>query len=190
MTVPEAAALLDPLGIPWWVSSGVALEAFHGVPRPHDDLDVGVFRRDLPILRAALGQRFHLWSVGSGMLRPITPETPDPHPESDQVWLREHALAPWRLDMLLNPDRDGAWVFRREPSFVAPLADVTWRSDGVRYLRPEIALAFKAKRTRAKDDADFAAALPRLDAPAVAWLAAFLDRAAPGHPWRERLGRR
>jgi hypothetical protein len=187
MTVPEARTLLDPLGIPWWIASGVALEAFHGVPRRHGDLDVGVFRRDLPILRAGLSTRFHLWSAGSGMIRPLTDETPDPHPESDQIWLREHALAPWRVDVLLNPDRDGAWVFRREPSFAAPLDAVTWPADGVRYLRPEIVLAFKAKQTRPKDDVDFAATLPRLDDGAAAWLEAFLERTAPHHPWRERL---
>ena len=179
----EARELLDPIGIPWWVASGVALEAFHGVARSHGDLDVGILRRDLAAFRTAIDGRFHAWSVGSGMLRPLNAEFPEPHPEADQLWLREHALAPWRLDVLLNPDRDGDWVFRRDPTFAAPIEAVTWQRDGIRYLKPEIALAFKAKRTRPKDDVDFLAALPMLDPTARDWLATYLRRHARGHSW-------
>jgi hypothetical protein len=46
--------------------------------------------------------------------------------------------------------------------------------EGVRYLRPEIALLYKARLDRPKDRADLAAAA--LDADARAWLAGTLDR--------------
>jgi hypothetical protein len=186
-TLDEARELFDPLGIAWWIAGGQAAEAFHGVPRAHEDIDISMFRRDLPVLRAAVEGRYHLWSAGSGMLRPITDEFPDLHDQSDQAWLREHALAPWRADIVLNPDRDGQWVFRRDPDFAAPLDEVTWERDGIRYLNPEVVLAFKARLQRTKDQHDFDASLPLLDKRAVSWLADYLDRCESENPWRERL---
>lgn len=186
-TLSEAKAMFDPLEIPWWIAGGHAAEAFHGVPRAHEDVDISMFRKDLPVLRQAVDGRFHLWSAGSGMLRPVTDRFPDLNEGSDQVWLREHALAPWRADIVVNPDDDGLWVCRRDTSFVAPLETVTWERDGIRYLNPEIVLAFKARQRRTKDEHDFAAILPRLDDRALRWLADYLDRCEPGCPWRERL---
>jgi len=54
---------------------------------------------------------------------------------------------------------------------------------GVRYLRPEIALLYKARLDRPKDRADLAAAA--LDADARAWLAANLERLGH-HEWAHR----
>ena len=58
-------------------------------------------------------------------------------------------------------------------------------ADGIPYQRPEIALLFKAKHTREKDQADFDAVLPLLDPDARAWLADALELVHPGHPWIE-----
>jgi hypothetical protein len=108
--------------------------------------------------------------------------------DADQVWLRAHALAPWRADVLLNPDQDGRWVNRRDRAHVAPLDAVTWERAGIRYLNPEIVLAFKAKHVRPKDQHDFAAAAPLLDARAREWLSQYLHRKHPGLDWLQRLG--
>ncbi|MGH3656156.1 MAG: hypothetical protein ACRDUA_05810 [Micromonosporaceae bacterium] len=59
--------------------------------------------------------------------------------------------------------------------------------DGIPYLRPEVALLFKAKWTRPKDEADLDGVLPLLDATARSWLAGALDAVHRGHPWRTRL---
>ncbi len=186
-TPDEVRGIFGPIGIAWWIAGGYAVEAFTGIPRHHEDVDVSIFRRDVPLLRSALEGRFHLWSAGSGNLRPVNDDSPEPAPDADQIWLREHALAPWKADVLLNPDDDGRWVSRRDPSFVAPLDDVTWERDGVRYLRPEIALAFKAKLARPKDERDLSVTLPLLSDSARAWLADFLARIEPEHAWRDRL---
>jgi hypothetical protein len=47
-------------------------------------------------------------------------------------------------------------------------------------------LLLKAKQPRPKDEADFAAFLPRLDEPARRWLADALSLLHPGHPWLAR----
>lgn len=182
------AELLGGFPGPWWIAGGWAIEAFTGRHRPHEDTDVALFRRQLPELRFALAGRFHLWSAGSGALRPVNDDFPEPHPDSAQVWLREHAQAPWVADVLLDDDRDGLWCNRRWPDHVAPLEDVTWVArDGVRYLNPEIVLLFKARLRRAKDEADLAAALPLLDQRRRAWLRSTLETVAPGHAWLARI---
>ncbi len=185
-TPAGARALFDPIGIQWWIAGGYCIEAFTGVSRPHEDIDVSMFRRDIPALRRALEGRLHIWSAGDG-LRPVDDDNPEPRASADQVWLREHALSPWRADVLLNPDIDGRWVSRRDRTFSAPLEDVTWVSSGIRYLNPEIALAFKAKLARPKDERDLAVTLPLLDDAARGWLADYLRRCEPEHPWRQRL---
>ncbi len=58
-----------------------------------------------------------------------------------------------------------------------------WPEGGIPHARPEIALLFKAKATRAKDEADFAAVLSHLEPEARRWLAGALAVVAPGHRW-------
>ncbi len=86
----------------------------------------------------------------------------------------------------MNPDRDGRWVFRRDPSLDFALDEITWvAADGIRYLNPEVALAYKAKQARPKDEADLASALPALSGEQRRWLADMIDHLHPGHPWCE-----
>jgi transposase-like protein len=121
-TVKQVAGLLEDWPHPWWIAGGYALDAFTGLTRSHDDIDVAIFRRDIPALRAHLGASYHCWAAGSGALRPLTAEEPQLPGWADQCWVREHAGTPWRADILANPDRDGAWVFRRrDPTIVLPL---------------------------------------------------------------------
>lgn len=106
-----------------------------------------------------------------------------------QVWVRRSAGDPWIIDLVITPDRDGLWTSKRDPDHVAPLDDVTWVDDqGVRYLRPEIALLYKAALHRPKDDRDLDVTWSLLDAGAQEWLREAVGRLYPDHPWRERLG--
>ena len=62
------------------------------------------------------------------------------------------------------------------------------RADGRRIrTAAEIVLLFKAKHAQEKDDADFAAVLPRLEPERRRWLADALELVHPGHRWLERL---
>jgi hypothetical protein len=181
----EAAEVLDGVGLSWWVVGGVAIEAFTGVPRHHEDIDLSILRHDLPRLRDHLAPHFHLWAAGPGLLH-LADGTEMPA-ESEQVWLREHALAPWRCEFLLNTDVGGRWQSKRDPGFTAPLEEVTWVKDGIRYLNPELVLSHKAKASRPKDDDDLGAAWPLLDEGQRAFLVDFLERCQPAHPWLARL---
>ncbi|GAA5020243.1 hypothetical protein GCM10023258_08770 [Terrabacter aeriphilus] len=185
-TPAEVRDLLDGVGVPWWVAGGWAVEAFTGVARHHEDIDVSVLRRDTGAIRAHLERDWHLWSAGDSGLLHLPPGRAVPG-DSGQIWVRAHALAPWRGEILLNPDVDGRWQFKRDPSLVLPLDDATWERDGVRYLRPELVLAHKAAAPRPKDDADLEAALPLLGAPELALLRRVVDALPHGHPWQARL---
>ncbi len=174
---------------PWWVVGGWAIEAFTGVAREHEDIDVVIFRRDLPAFLDLVRGRYDAWSAGAGAIRPVNEDWPEPHADAGQLWLREHALAPWVLDCLLNEDRDGLWVSRRE-EWSAPLEEVTWvAADGIRYMRPEVVLQHKALQDRPKDRADLAAALPGLSSEQRAWLRDGVRRVyGADHPWLVDLG--
>ena len=59
--------------------------------------------------------------------------------------------------------------------------------DGLRYLRPEIVLTFKARHHRPQDEADFEAVLPLLEEARQRWLHDTLERTRPDDPWLARL---
>jgi hypothetical protein len=181
---PGLRDVLADFGGPWWVVGGWAMELFSGTRRRHEDIDVAIFRKDLPLLLDLARGRYDVWSVGAGALRPITDDWPEPHPDAGQVWLREHARAPWVLDCLLNEDRDGLWVSRREDR-AAPLGETTWTTDdGIRVQDPEIVLHHKALQDQPKDRADRDAAWPLLDEGRRGWLReAVLRVYGPDHPW-------
>ena len=94
----------------------------------------------------------------------------------------------YRLDVFREPQRDGQWGSRRDESIVLPYEEVIWHDDaGVPYEAPHLALLFKAKSGREKDNSDLAGALPLLGPEQKRWLAGALARLHTGHPWLERL---
>ena len=188
LDVAGVAAFMNGFTRPWWVVGGRAIDAFTRVPREHEDVDVSVLACDVPALRAHVGDRWHVWNLANGDMRPLTDRHPDVFEPDSQLWIRAHSLAPWAIDMPLTPDRDGQWINKRIPDHVAPVDEVTWLADdGIRYLRPEIVLLFKARLQRLKDERDLACAWPSLTAEPQAWLRWAIRRTDEDHPWLERL---
>lgn len=172
---------------PWWVVGGWSIQAFTGVERAHDDLDISMLASDAVAFREFLGERYTPWVVGSGAMHPYTPDH-DEVGQEGQLWVRAHAGAPWILDVPLTPDTDGLWTNKRWPAHVAPVDEVTWvADDGVRYLRPEVQVMMKARLDRPKDRADLDATWPLLTETQRAWVREAVALAHPGHPWLERL---
>lgn len=186
----ELAGLLDGFDRPWWLVGGHALEAFTGVPRRHEDIDLAVFVSDVPALCDILGRHFHLWSNHGGTFRPLDEEHPEPLDPLAQIWMRVDAFSPWRVDCIPSAGDESRWVSRRDPAVTAPLDEVTWvADDGIRHLAPELVLWFKAKHARPKDEADLAATWPLLDGARRDRFRALVGRTHPGHPWLERRAR-
>ena len=189
-TPDDAARLMTDYPGPWWVSGGWAIEAFTGVVRPHDDIDLEVLRVDLPLLRRHLRGRLDLWTAVDGALCPLLPgDRPDAGPDAvlpegcGQVWTRAGGAEPWEYDVLLMTGDRQSWEFKRDRRIHRPLTSVGWTHGGVPFLRPEIQLLLKARGLRPKDQSDFDTALPLLDPSSIAWLRESLTLTRPGHPW-------
>jgi len=188
---------LDPAGLaafmtgfprPWWIVGGWAIEAFTGRLREHEDVDLSILACDIPELREHVGDRFHLWSNHGGTLRPLGDRFPEVLDVRSQVWVREHALAPWIIDLPITPDRDGLWTNKFLDDHVLPVDHATWvAGDGLRYLRPEIVLFYKARLNRPKDRGDRDATWPLLGETERAWLVSAVRRLDPAHPWLAEL---
>lgn len=187
------AELLRDATFPWWLAGGWAIDLFVGrQTRPHHDTDVQVLRRDQLAVQAHLrGRGWDLHAADPpGALRPWTPAEALPAPVHD-VWGRPAPGAPWGLQLMLADTYPAAqrWVFRRDPRVSVSLTRLGRRTpEGLPYIAPEVQLLFKAKPTLlAKDEADFAAALPRLSDESRSWLATALAETHPSHPWLRTL---
>ena len=184
LTVAEVVELLRGFDEPWWVVGGQAIEAFTGVARLHDDIDISFFPDAIPSFREQLEDRYHLWSNHGGTFRLLSAEHPQPLHPLAQIWVRKDARSPWVLDVTPSPSVDGKWQSKRDASHVANLEDVTWIDDrGVRFLNPEVALLFKAKQNREKDRFDLDNVWPLLAREKRQWLLAAVRTFNPEHPW-------
>jgi GNAT superfamily N-acetyltransferase len=169
---------------PWHVAGGWALEMWRaehdlGPLRDHEDVEIAIPRVALPTFAAALGD-LDLYAVHAGAVWPLHGGKPKAHVR--QVWAAEGDR--YRTDLFLETGGDRTWVFRRDDRVRRPMRRMVARTrDGVPYLRPEGVLLYKAAGTRPKDQADFEAVAPDLDAESVRWLVDTLSSAYPGHPW-------
>lgn len=183
----EIADFMAGFDRPWWIIGGWSLEAFTGVSRHHEDLDISILSSDAEAFRLFLGDRWTAWNVDDSWFRPFDHRFTDVRPDS-QVWVRRDAQSPWVLDVPFTPDTGGRWTNKRNPDHTEDLDDVTWIApDGLRYARPEVTLMFKAAQTRDKDRRDAHAALPRLDEAARTWLRDAVVRMDPDHEWARSL---
>jgi hypothetical protein len=167
----DVARLLAGLDAPWWIAGGWALDLFLGAEtREHDDIDVALLRRD----QLALYGWLRGWD-----LRYATPDrTLEPwdgrylEPPIHAIWARRSrdATAPWACEFLLDEERNGRWIYRRDPAITRSLDDLGGLSDGVPFLCPEVVLLYKSKNPTAQDEADFDLVLPHLSPSGRRWL--------------------
>lgn len=169
----------------WWVSGGWALELVGGSKtRDHLDLDIGVYREDLPLLLETLD--FELHSAAGGILRQMSSPSDLPG-EANSIWARRRGEQKWLFELMLDASEGEDWAYRRDPRIRLPKSEVSIEVDGIPCLKPEIQLLYKAKRMRDRDIADFGAYGHRLHPTARAWLKQALGLAHPGHPWIDEL---
>jgi hypothetical protein len=184
---PGVAALMAGFERPWWIVGGWAIEAFTGTAREHEDVDLSILACDIPAFREHLGDAWTPWCNDGGTLRPLSDRFPEALNVESQIWIRRSAHEPWVVDLPITPDREGLWTSKRDPDHVVPVEEATWlAADGIRYLRPEIALLYKAALHRPKDDADLAT-WPLLGPPARDWFSGSVRRLYPDHAWLGRL---
>lgn len=188
MTPAAFAQQMTGFDRPWWIVGGWAIEAATGFRREHEDTDVSILACDVPAFVRFMQGRWHVWNNVGGVLHPLGERWPTVDEPASQLWLRADAAAPWIVDIPLTPDDNGRWTNKVVTGHVAEVESVTWvADDGIRYLLPEIVLVYKARLRRPKDDPDFEATLPCLNAERLAWLRESLTAVVPDHPWLDRL---
>ncbi|MDF1606480.1 hypothetical protein [Nocardioides sp. YIM 152315] len=188
MSPPTFAREMEGFDRPWWVVGGWAIEAATGYRREHEDTDVSILACDVPAFVEFMKGRWHVWNNVGGVLHPLGERWPTVDEPRSQLWLREHAAAPWIVDMPLTPDAEGRWTNKVLADHVDDVDNVTWvADDGIRYLLPEIVLVYKARLRRKKDEPDFDATLPTLTADRRAWMRTSLEALVPDHHWLKRL---
>jgi hypothetical protein len=182
-TPDEVARRLKGVDAPWRVSAGWAIDLFlGGQRREHDDLEIGVPADRFDEVAAALGELdFHV--VRRGVAQPV--ETAGELMQTiHQTWGLDRPANVWRVDIFREPYDGDEWLARRDESIRLTYDElIEHTSDGIPYERPEVVLLFKAKHSRAKDEADLAAVLPRLSAERKRLLAGWIDQVHPGHFW-------
>lgn len=184
----QITSMLAGVSVPWCVAAGWALDLFRGEQtREHGDLEIAV-----PGTPAAFGAvhaalaGYHFEVIGSGRAWPLDSPAFE---VMNQTWVSDPVTGVYRLDIFLEPQRDGAWVCRRDETICLPYEQVICRTEtGIPYLAPQIVLLFKAKYADLdKNEADFAGACPLLGDRARGWLGWAVQRVHPGHPWLAAL---
>jgi len=170
---------------PWYVAGGWALDLFLGrVTRPHEDVEVALFRQDQMQLREHLPD-WEFVKVSRGRR--------DPWRSGEWLELPVHEIHGCQhetgtaLEFLLNERQGGSWVYRRNAAVTLPLERVGGQRSDLPYLRPEIVLLYKAKSPRPIDEEDFRSVLHALDDDGARWLFGALRECHPKHHWLEAL---
>lgn len=181
----EIARRLAHVEAPWAVIAGWSLDLFRGrQTREHEDLEIGVPASDFAVVRDALPE-LDFFAILDGKAAPADEAL---LADSHQTWARERATGLWRLDVVREPWDGDTWICRRDPRIRRTRAELIARTqDGIAYQQPEIALLFKAKHIRDKDQRDFEEVVPLLEPTAQRWLRDALELVHPGHEWLRAL---
>jgi Aminoglycoside-2''-adenylyltransferase len=183
----EAAQRLEDLAGPWYVAAGWAIDLFVGYERrAHDDLEIAAPAESFPEIHALLDD-LEFYAVGDGEVTALA-ESPERFAETHQTWGLDPTAFEWRIDVFREPSVGGDWICRRRQEIRLPYDEVIERTaNGIPYVRPEVALLFKAKAARPKDEEDLNDVLPLLAPSRRALLHSWIALVHPGHAWLERL---
>jgi len=111
-----------------------------------------------------------------------------PRAEIKSLWCKRANATQWELELMLDESDGEFWVFRRDERITFPLSRAIRRnSERIAYLAPEIQLLYKARATRAQDQADFDHVVPHLARAARSWLRDSLMMMDPEHVWNSML---
>jgi len=171
----------------WCVAGGWALDLFLGqMTRPHEDLEIAIFRQDQALLRRHLPDwTFKKIVDRHKIIWPADEQLKLPIHEIHAHSIKDQQLS---LEFLLNERIADDWSFRRDMRIRMPLKQAIMFAKGnLPILCPAIVLLFKAKNTRPKDEADFATISKVMRYEQRQWLGESLRACHPAHPWLKEL---
>lgn len=183
----KVAVLMRGFEPDWFVAGGWAIDLYLGKEtRPHDDIEIAVFRRDQIalrnhldgwLLRKAENGALSNWNEGEFLELPV-----------HEIHCFNETGDRRFLEVLLNETNGKEWIFRRNKSVTKPLSKLYLTSNtGIKFLRPEVVLLYKSKNPRAKDERDFETVVKFLDAESRKWLKNVISICCSQHRWLENL---
>jgi hypothetical protein len=183
----KVAAVMREFKPDWFVAGGWAIDLFlEKETRPHNDIEIAVFRRDQMILQNYLC-KWRLQKVERGALSDWKKNEFLELPVFEIHAFNGKAEIS-RLEILLNETNGEEWIFRRNEIVTKPLSKLHSESNcGLKFLRPEIVLLYKSKNPREKDERDFRATVKRLDSESKIWLRSALSVCYSKHDWLQNL---
>ena len=169
---------------PWAIAGGWAIDLFIGTQtRAHEDIEIVTFRGDQQLLQTYLND-WTLIKVRNGKEEKWEP--------GENLGLPIHEIHAFnkvqKFEILLNESNKEYWIFRRDNRIKRPLEKIFKKTQGgIPYLSPEIALLYKSKNLRDKDNIDFKNSHELLDQEANEWLKNSLITLYGSHKWIENL---
>lgn len=192
--VERVRAVLGPVGAPWWVTAGMAIDLFVGrKTREHHDVDVAILRQHAELFRRELAD----WEIGVAMswtgvpgdsqrvLEWWEPGTPLPE-KAEAIWCRPRGQELFIFELLFNSADETTWHFKRDHSIALSLVGFGLETKGgIPFVTPEVVLLHKATSIAfdEEDTQDFHAALPLMNESQRGWLRDALQGLKPDHPW-------
>jgi len=173
----------------WAIGGGYAIEIFTGEAfREHEDVDLLVWRDELPLVRSFLKNWDVYASDPPGTLR-YWSDSENLGANVHDIWIRNINEQEWRFQLMVMDREQDLWLFRRDPELKRAIDEVIYYDkQNVPYLSPVYQLLFKAKNRRNKDEVDFTYCLPCLSAQEQQNLALLLKKVySQNHPWLQRL---
>lgn len=172
----------------WALAGGYAVELFLGTSiRPHEDIDVIIFRDDQLHLQTWL-KNWELYAADPpGTLRKWEQGEFLPYGIHD-IWGHEIGEEAWQLQIMVTEVDGNDWFTRRNPLIRGKKTDLITVYQSVPCIRIEVQLMYKAKGQRPKDEQDFHACLPKMNTNDKLWLKEKLILLYPnGHDWIQFL---
>lgn len=183
----KVAAIMRDFKPLWFVAGAWAIDLYLGeVTRPHEDIEIGIFRKDQAALYDYLngwlmqkvinGRRF-VWHRGELLELPVH----ELHCFNETADLQQ-------FEVLLNESNEKEWIYRRNQKVRRSLAKCQLTSKaGVKFLCPEVVLLYKSKNPKAKDEHDFRAVAHLLEEERREWLKEAIAVCEPEHHWLQSL---
>src|SRR5580693_8045658 len=98
-TPSECTRWFSALAAPWWIAGGWAMDLFLGSQtRQHNDLDIGVLRRDAMSIVSMLAD-WEIFEAKGGLLRQLQPRQP-PRADVNSLWCRPEGASDWVLELM------------------------------------------------------------------------------------------
>jgi len=183
LTVEQVFDRFSPFDLDWWIAGGYAIDLFLGwETRPHDDIDIEMFRSD----REVLFDVFDGWDLHAVSVDRSLPWVRGDALDEDSfgIWGRPSPDEPWAVEIMLADGDLNEWRFRRDPHITLDGAYLIRRTaSDVPYCTPEVQLLYKSKQSRPKDDVDLTRALYKMSHTQRSWLVAAIGRSDAEHPW-------